>query len=984
MRVNTSTIILILAVMIVCEGLLGEEGKSVYVVRRDFCCDYDDLIAFRIEDEQLIFQKKVDMIDHGSGAIDIAADDESEVLFICFEKDPKSGAGGNIIEIYSSKTLEHVRTAALSGPDNITGLAFDSVNSRLLATDRNTNTLWLIDWDGETRTLETNPEYVELAGIDYACGLEINGNLLYVTWFHYTIPCVFDNDVYVYDMADNFQQQESIFMGAETVSIAYNATDDTIYGVAYWYSHLIKRILNPNETIEKDIVAGLIGIETDDDTGLVYLTTYREVEKTQGAIEVWDTSGWTQSVPTNPEPEFIYDNDNQDDVEVKHLAGLVIGGPCKTELMEVWKKDVDNPHSVEPGDYITYLISLRSKDENSHSNVYVTDTLPNEVMYYSAEGGGSYNMFSHTYTWEIGNVEGYDPNDPSDPNTYVELTVQVTNWAEPTSLIVNKVEVESDTSYVRRTEETLVACWGGNIIYVDAGRDGVTGTSWYDAYNDLQRALSRADACDEPGHEHQIWIANGTYKPGDDPVDDTFEIPDVVEVYGGFAGWGASDPNERDWKRYKTTLSGYIGEGPEGPQRNETVVTMGDYSLLDGVTVKEAGLRGIEANNVSSTITSCVIKENNQRGIYCENGDLILQWCQIKDNGYEGVYHEGSNYVLDIENCKIYGNQRDGIETYLSILEIKNSLVYDNGSGEDYYGINIGNPSYSPTIRNNTIVHNVNEGIKFTGSNEPDILNCIIYYNNDGGGQLANMYPDSVAFHCCISDCNDVNDNISSEPLFAYETEPYGYYHLSSDSPCRNKGDSAGDYTGEVDIDDDDRDGDSYVDIGADEVTCEDVSDPNDWSADGIINLAEFEIFSSAWLAEPNESSWDERCDIDKDYDIDIYDFISFTENWLWTACWHESYEEMWMMSGFGGGESMLIVEPILGVDSAQVLVPEKSLAEQIAEAEWIIEKMEEIWEDPSVQEQLDKKVWKDFIEKLYDWLGDLEDMLEVELKEKL
>ena len=148
-----------------------------------------------------------------------------------------------------------------------------------------------------------------------------------------------------------------------------------------------------------------------------------------------------------------------------------------------------------------------------------------------------------------------------------------------------------------------------------------------------------------------------------------------------------------------------------------------------------------------------------------------------------------------------------------------------------------------------------------------------------------------------------------------------------------------------------------------------------DWNADGVINLSEFEIFSLAWLAEPNESSWDERCDTNSDGDIDIYDFISFTENWLWTACWHEDYQELWGMSmSMGGGESLLLSES-LEMLSAQSMPVEKSIEEQLADAERIIEWLEEISKEKDFFDYIDKKLWSEFVDKVYDWLGELESL---------
>lgn len=76
------------------------------------------------------------------------------------------------------------------------------------------------------------------------------------------------------------------------------------------------------------------------------------------------------------------------------------------------------------------------------------------------------------------------------------------------------------------------------IIYVDANAAGAnTGSSWTDAYNDLQDALADANSGD------LIWVAEGTYKPdqvgGKTPGDQyaTFGLINGVGVYGGFAGY---------------------------------------------------------------------------------------------------------------------------------------------------------------------------------------------------------------------------------------------------------------------------------------------------------------------------------------------------------------------------------------------------------------------------------------------------------------
>ncbi|MDX1439999.1 MAG: hypothetical protein R3284_08865, partial [Rubricoccaceae bacterium] len=80
------------------------------------------------------------------------------------------------------------------------------------------------------------------------------------------------------------------------------------------------------------------------------------------------------------------------------------------------------------------------------------------------------------------------------------------------------------------------------VIYVDTDATGANnGTSWGDAYTDLQDALAVASSSSE------IWVAEGVYKPtntSDRTI--SFVLTDGVELYGGFDGTETSR-DERDW-----------------------------------------------------------------------------------------------------------------------------------------------------------------------------------------------------------------------------------------------------------------------------------------------------------------------------------------------------------------------------------------------------------------------------------------------------
>jgi subtilisin family serine protease len=656
-----------------------------------------------------------------------------------------------------------------------------------------------------------------------------------------------------------------------------------------------------------------------------------------------------------------------------------------------------DPDSSDPNDYkIIYTIDygnpVTDANESDYigtvSNVVITDYLPYEVdgsQFFDDDTFSydpRYDYNKHTYTWDIGTLA------PGDSNS-VTLTVFITDSAEPLGVVTNEVEIESDGYHNIATEETPVCCFGGDIIYVDVYAAGTnSGTSWTNAYTDLQSALLRADqSCGD-----EIWVANGIYSPGDSTTD-SFTIPDGVEVYGGFAG-DETTKDDRDYIANQTYLASMAG--------NYRIVTIGNDAIFDGFIVKESKRYGIYGTNDNFTVSNCVIADNLWYGIYSTGGNVTVTLCVIKDNGYDGIYHSGSGKTLTVENCMVYGNKRNGINTSYSVATILNSLIYENGSsGSTYYGINLYRPSDNPLIRNNTIVYNTNEGVYFedTDGDDPDIRNDILWRNDseDGFIQLANC----SATYSCITDPNDPNgvaagsdvpdndNNISCDPNFAYDYGKFGYYHLDSGSACVDRGDPCDSCSGEKDFDSASRIDNGTVDMGVDEVDCGNANNEVDFTADGLVNLAEYAIFSAAWLSlspsissDPNyTANWDERCDLVADYEIDLEDFTAFCGEWAWQACWWDS-DAIWRMADTGNGDMGTILESQLQIianrpaETTIIIEPPLSFAQQAAQLADSIDFLEEIWEDDEVQNHIDEKTWSDFMDSIYEHLKYLEDQL--------
>jgi hypothetical protein len=614
--------------------------------------------------------------------------------------------------------------------------------------------------------------------------------------------------------------------------------------------------------------------------------------------------------------------------------------------------------ATQPG-YV--VLTLVNYDTNSPTleEIVIRQTDPNDPTYvpqepnemeeppvYSASSiEGVYNEPNHTVIWELGDIA---------PGGYgsVSFSVIVNEKSEPGMTLHNVAEAYTgQTLIARRSVDTLVCCWDTtdpNIIFVDKTANGNnTGTSWQDAYRDLQDALYRAgnSTCEDV---NTIYVAQGEYSPGT-ATTSTFLIPAGVKIYGGFAGWETS-PSQRDMA-HPTILTGYVN----ATTRNESVVVMGDNSLLNGVIVQDAAGtqppgQGILIEDVDCRIVNCTIKDNLQYGIFADNSNVELRWCRIENNGWDGLRYIGNGKSIVVENCQIIRNRQNGIYDANSIPTIKNSVICGNGIEDmGYWGIFISDPKGTPLLHNNTIAYNYNEAFAYTDSdpnhdNLPDIQNCIIWYNNNNGEQFAGYKP--PRHYSCIYDPNDEygtsetidgNHNFSHKPDFAYpySTDPNVCIniHLAPDSFCKEKGNPNLSYADQNDIDAEYRVADDYVDVGADEIHCDQISNALDWDADGIVNLNEFRKFSDVWLShdpndpavldpnnpvnDPNSPSyikpeqleawypdgWKLNFSIEEDsaYSIDVADLLVFLDDapWLWVACWRTYIQEMQQMNMF-------------------------------------------------------------------------------------
>ena len=298
--------------------------------------------------------------------------------------------------------------------------------------------------------------------------------------------------------------------------------------------------------------------------------------------------------------------------------------------------------------------------------------------------------------------------------------------------------------------------FGGHnkVMYVDSDATGQNdGSSWSNAFCDLQDALANAEDGD------QIWVAEGVYKPTQDVNNvlacyEAFELKSGVAIYGGFAGTETC-LSERDYENNEAILSGDLtsNDGPNFANNDENSrhVVIGEdtdeTAILDGFTIK-----GGNANNTDSP--------HNAGGglIVWATGSPTIQNCRFIGNSsklYGGAIYAGESSIK-IKGCRFQGNiSRSGGAIrlhYSNCVEIDDSVFIENGGDtatiDTRYGGAISNWGTSSLVITNCYfignqttlgLTNVAYGgaIVMGESGTTDVLNCVFNGNqSDRGGAI--------------------------------------------------------------------------------------------------------------------------------------------------------------------------------------------------------------------------------------------------------
>ncbi len=291
------------------------------------------------------------------------------------------------------------------------------------------------------------------------------------------------------------------------------------------------------------------------------------------------------------------------------------------------------------------------------------------------------------------------------------------------------------------------------VRYVDDDAQGAnTGTSWTDAYTDLQSALAGSQSGD------QIWVAAGRYVGN-------FTLKVGVEVYGGFAAT-ETELTQRDWTANRAILDGNavgsVVTSPSGATATTRIdgftITNGSGTVLDPDLFTYGG--GLYLNSSSPTIANNTITGNRAGvgfggyggGLYLNSSSPTIANNTITGNSADryggGLWLYSSSPT--IANNTITGNiaYSDGGGLYLSggSPTITNNTITGNGAGWSGGGLCL--YYSSPTIANNTITGNSARdggGGLWLYSSSPTIASNTIARNSAGGGGGLGLYSSSPA-----------------------------------------------------------------------------------------------------------------------------------------------------------------------------------------------------------------------------------------------
>ena len=333
--------------------------------------------------------------------------------------------------------------------------------------------------------------------------------------------------------------------------------------------------------------------------------------------------------------------------------------------------------------------------------------------------------------------------------------------------------------YVREEcSVTYSSGWSGSVeirmeglFFVDVQASGNNnGTTWADAYTDLNAALSIS------GSNQVIWVAQGTYVPDASDRTKSFTIAaSGIKIYGGFNGT-ETDLSQRDFRTNQTILSGDLqgndngnityGEPTRSDNSYKVMYVNASNVTLDGITFANghanyvtgfyqsgAGLSK-EAFKTNLTIENCIFKNN-----VAVNGGagILAEYKAPNSSGFLKITSSVFENNLSRFGTSFYSYTSgitDGLVADISNSTFIGNLATDNGSNLGLAGsagwirAYASGSTVTSSFVNNTYVNNKDDGTGGSLTNATrgtlgisqnqgvmtsNVQNCIFWNNKSRG-----------------------------------------------------------------------------------------------------------------------------------------------------------------------------------------------------------------------------------------------------------
>ena len=414
------------------------------------------------------------------------------------------------------------------------------------------------------------------------------------------------------------------------------------------------------------------------------------------------------------------------------------------------------------------------------------------------------------------------------------------------------------------------------VRYVKASATGANnGSSWADAYVDLQDALDEANL--PFVSDYYILVAEGNYRPdrGTNDRSMSFEIKRFFWVVGGFAGVDEDHVGDADWTEHPTTLGGAIGGAGTADNSYHVLRTQPSSGIASDALVQGFIIQRGNANGVPADAS------NRGGAILATGGTVRFADCIFRENEADStggvVRAEGLGTAI-FERCRFYANISRGTGSVMSAaldakLSVADSLIHGNDSVER--AAIFVDEDGSLFMKRSTLADNISSagntgGILVQSGGTAILQGSIVWKNQGSSGTLENQnirtFGDLLIDYCTVQGWSGAFNDPTSNGLNPQFIAPFGVdrqrgtldddYRLSATSPMIDSGYYLLD-TAVLDLDRNDRLVDlpdvintgavtlSYVDRGCYEVQPSPCL--GDLDESGVVDAADLAILLGAW-----------------------------------------------------------------------------------------------------------------------------------------